>query len=1013
MNKKLLLILLLLIPVCSFAQTFSVSGTVTEAETEMPMPGVNVLVKNTNKGVVTDFDGNYTIQDLNEGAILVFTYVGFEPQEIPVSNNQTTINVVLQPDSQALEEVVLIGYGAQKKKDVTGSVSMVGEETIDELEPVNVAQSLQGTTSGVSVNMNGGSPGSNANIRIRGVSTNGQSQPLIILDGFQYEGGLNSINPQDIESITVLKDAQAAIYGTIGANGVILVTTKKGRKNQKLQVNYEGYVGMQETTRKLPLMNAKEYALYLNESYASVGQDLPFTNVNNLPNETDWQDEVFKQAILRSNSLSFRGGAENVSYSFSASNFYQEGIIVPEQSNFERNTAKLTLDVDLSDKINFSSKLFYNNTDRKTINSFSLGSVLFNAANMAPTISPEQDNLDGEISLPNEVVNPLTQIRNTHNNTIVDRLSGTFQASYDYAEGFNLQGRIGFNSTNTRNREFTPEFEYGAGKIYNAPTSAVTLGKINDYDYTFDLFNTYQNTFGEDHDVTFLLGMTVYETKGEGLYGSRNDVYANSWDYADLDSAFGTGEDQTNSSYAYLLRRLSYFGRLQYSFKDKYLLSAMLRRDSSTRFAPDNRFGVFPSVTAGWIVSEEDFFESSFINLFKIRGSYGVLGNDRIDDFLYLSLLNGEATYVLGPDQVLVNGNALGPIANPDVQWEEAKKLDIGANINFADNKFSFTYDYFRNKRDNLLIQNIPVSGIYGAGAPGSSGPVVNAGEVINKGHEFELAYSQSFSDNFSISASYNISLLDNEVTRVDNGTGYYEGGAFGVGQPAPARMEEGQPMGYFYGYKTNGIFQTQEEATNAPSQAALGAEAQAGDIRYVDINEDGVIDESDRTYLGDPIPDVTMGLNFKINYKSFDLSAYSFANLGQEMVRNYERNQANVNKLRYKLDRWTGPGTSNSVPRATTTSTSNNAFSDFFVEDASFLRIQAITLGYTVNQNFTKKAGIDKFRIYGKVDNVYTFTDYMGYDPTASTGDPIGQGIDYGFYPLPRTYSFGVNLQF
>ncbi|WP_304132650.1 SusC/RagA family TonB-linked outer membrane protein [Mesonia mobilis] len=1012
MNKNLLLILMFLAPFVSIAQTFSVSGTVVEAETEMPMPGVNVLVKNSTKGVVTDFDGNYTLDNLEEGDIIIFSYIGFETQEVPFTN-QSTINISLQPDSQALDEIVLVGYGQQVKKQVTGSVSTVGDETIDNLEPTNAAQALQGTTSGVNVAMNGGAPGSNANIRIRGVSTNGQSKPLIILDGFQYEGGLNSINPADIESFTVLKDAQAAIYGTIGANGVILITTKKGRKNQKVRVEYEGYTGIQQTTRKLPLLNAKEYALYLNEAYANAGQDVPFTNVNDLGTETDWQDEVFDQAMMRSHNLSFRGGEENVSYSLSASNLYQEGIVSPSKSNFERSTAKLSLDVDLSEKINVSTKLFYSSVDVKDINSFALGSVLFNANNIAPIIDPSQDNLDGTIDLGNEVVNPLTQTRNTYNSSLIDRLSGTVQASIDYAKNLNLQGRIGFNSTNTRHRDFTPEFNYGAGKIYTTPTSSVTLGKINDYDYTFDLFNTYENTFGENHDVTFLLGTTVYQNKSEGLYGSRNDVNANSWDFADLSSATGVGEDQTNSSYSYIVRRLSYFGRLQYSFKDKFLFSAMLRRDASTQFGPSNRVGYFPSVTAGYVLSEEDFFDSDFFNLFKVRGSYGVLGNDQFGSFQYLALLNGEATYVLGPDQSLVNGNALGVLANQDLQWEEAKKLDVGVDIEFLENKFSIVADYFHNRRDNLLIPDIGVSGIYGTGAPGAGSPTINAGEVVNKGWEFALNFNEKVSEDFSLSANYNISFLDNEVTEVQNGLGYLEGGGFGVGQPAPSRMEVGFPMGYFYGYQTNGIFQTQEEVNAHPSQEALGAEAQPGDIRFVDINGDGVIDENDRTNLGDPIPEVTMGFNLQVNYKNFDLSAYSFASLGQEIVRNYERNQPNVNRMRYRLDRWTGPGTSNSVPRATVASTSNNAFSDFFVEDGSFLRIQAVTLGYTIPKEVTEKIYLDKFRVYGKVDNIYTFTKYMGYDPTASTGAPIGQGIDYGFYPLPRTFSIGVNLQF
>ncbi|WP_417885911.1 SusC/RagA family TonB-linked outer membrane protein [Zunongwangia sp.] len=1012
MNRALLLILFCMLSLGIHAQTFSVSGIVSDNETQMPLPGVNVFVKGTTNGATTDFDGNYTISDVGNGDILVFSYVGFAKKEITITN-QKNLDVSLVVDSESLDEVLVIGYGEQRKRDITGAVSNIGAKTIDNLKPVNAAQALQGTTSGINVTPTGGSPGAESNIRIRGVSTNGENKPLIILDGFQYEGGLNSINPQDIENITVLKDAQAAIYGTIGANGVILVTTKSGKKNQKTKISYDGYTGIQETTRKLPVLNATEYALILNESYANAGQPLPFSNINNLGAGTDWQDEVFQEALVTSHNLSIVGGEEKITYSIGASNLKQEGIISPEKSKFERSTAKITLNADLTDKLNIQTKLFYNSTESSTVNSFSLGSVLFNAANIAPTIDPSVSNLDGQINLGNEVVNPLTQLDNTYNKYITNRLSGTVQASLDYARNLNLKGRIGFNTSNTKNREFTPEFNYGTGKIYTNSNSSVTLGKINDNDYTFDLFNTYENTFGESHDVTFLLGMTAYETKGEGLYGSRTGVQANSWKFADLNSANGAGEEQTNSSYVYKIRRLSYFGRIQYAFKDKYLLSAMLRRDSSTKFGPNNRLAYFPSATAGWVISEENFFnEDGFLNFLKLRGSYGVLGNDQIEDFGYLALLDGEATYVLGQEQLLVNGRALGQLANPNLQWEEAKKFDVGLDANFLSSKFEFTVDYFINNRDNLLLTTIPVSGIYGVGAPGSGSPTINAGSVRNTGWEFALSYNNSFSDDFSLNASFNISTLKNEVTEVI-GTEFIEGGNFGVGQPLISRMEEGKPIGYFYGYQTDGIFQTQAEVDAHPSQLALGAEARPGDIRYKDLNGDGVIDNKDRTDLGNPIPKVTLGFNFGFNFKNFDFATYMFSNLGNDIVRNYERDQPNVNKMSYVLDRWTGPGTSNTVPRVTTAATANKVFSDFFIEDGSFLRIQTVSLGYTIPSEFTKKASIDKFRIYGKVDNVYTFTEYSGYDPTASTGDPIGGGIDIGFYPLPRTYMLGVNLEF
>ncbi len=1011
MNRILLVLFIFCVPLAMHSQTFSVSGTVTEADTNMPLPGVNIIVKNTSNGVVTDFDGNYTIEGVSTGDILVFTYLGFAPQDI-VLGNQRQINVSLEPDSQALDEIVVIGYGSQLRREITGSVSTVGDETIDQLKPVNAAQALQGTTSGVNVTPQSGAPGAQSNIRIRGVSTNGDNTPLIILDGFQYNGGLTSINPQDIETITVLKDAQAAIYGTIASNGVILITTKAGKRNQTTRISYEGYTGIQETTRKLPVLNATEYALLLNESYANAGQALPFPNVSGLGSGTDWQDEVFDQTTINSHNLSVSGGAEKINYAFSGSHLYQEGIVAPDKANYRRNTAKLSLDAELMDNLKVSTKLFYTYSKSRGINNFGLGSVLFNAANIAPTISTDQDNLDGTINLGNEVVNPLTQIENTFNSNIVNQLSGTFQATLDYAKNLSLQGRIGFNTSNTKTRDFSPIYNFGTGKIYTRTDNSVTLGKINDNDYTFDLFNTYKNTFDENHDVTFTAGMTVFKQFGEGLYGSRTGVQANSWEFADLNTATGTGEDQTNSSYAYDLR-LSFFGRLQYAYKKKYLVSAMFRRDSSTKFGPNNRVVYFPSVTAGWVISEEGFFgESGFIDFLKLRGSYGVMGNDRIGDFLYLSLLNGEATYVLGPDQALVNGNALGALPNPDVKWEEAKKFDVGLDMTFLNDKFDFTADYFINNRDNLLIPNIPVSGIYGTGAPGASSPTVNAGSVRNKGLELSLSYKETFNENFSMNASYNISTLDNEVTEV-NGTDFIEGGGFGVGQLAPARMEVGKPIGYFYGYKTDGIFQTPEEVASHPSQSALGAVAQPGDIRYVDINGDGVIDANDRTDIGNPIPNLTMGFNLGLNYKDFDFSVYAYASTGNDIVRNFERDQPNVNRLNYRLDRWTGAGTSNSVPRVTTAATANSVFSDFFVEDGSFARIQTVTLGYTVPLTFSEKTGIERLRIYGKVDNVYTFTEYSGYDPTASTGAPIGGGIDNGFYPLPRTYIIGVNLSF
>jgi TonB-linked SusC/RagA family outer membrane protein len=457
---------------------------------------------------------------------------------------------------------------------------------------------------------------------------------------------------------------------------------------------------------------------------------------------------------------------------------------------------------------------------------------------------------------------------------------------------------------------------------------------------------------------------------------------------------------------------LSYFGRLQYDFKGKYLLSAMLRRDASTKFGPNNRVGYFPSLSAGWIVSDEEFFKgNTSFNFLKMRVSYGTLGNDQIPNNGYLGLLGGEATYVFNGG--LVNGTATGLLPNPNLKWEEAQKFDLGFDMKFFNDKLEFITDYFIDTRKDLLIPNIPVSGITGVSAPGAAAPTINAGTVRNSGLELALNFNEKIGDDFRFSVGYNVTFLRNEVLEVNNGTGFIEGGAFGVGQLAPSRMEVGQPIGYFFGLATDGIFQNQAEVNAHPSQLALGANAAPGDIRFKDINGDGVINANDRTNIGDPIPDAIMGLNLQFNYKNFDFVSYIFASVGNDMIRNYERDLTDVNRLNYTLDRWTGEGTSNSVPRVTTAATSNRIFSDFFVEDASFIRLQNIQLGYTLPSSLTERMKLKKLRVYASANNLLTLTRYQGFDPGASTGQPIGGGIDYGFYPLPKTFMLGLNVNF
>ncbi len=1016
MYKKILILLLFSYSAISFAQNIDVKGTITEGSSGQPLPGVNIILKNTSKGATTDFDGIFTLKDVPINSVIVISYLGYVTQEVKVVNNDP-INVSLQEDAESLNEVVVIGYGSQTKKEVTGAVSTVSSETLSELAPVKVEQALQGTVSGVNVTTQSGAPGAGLDIRIRGISTNGTNGPAVFIDG--YQGDLSLLNPNDIETITVLKDAQAAIYGTIGANGVILITTKTGSKGSKTKVTFNTYVGYQETTRKLPLLNASEYALILNESYAAAGQNLPYPNVTGLGVGTDWQDEVFNSQVpIVNHDFSVSGGSEKLAYTISASHLYQQGIIAPKKTDFRRNTARLSLRGDISEKIKFSSNVIYTYLDRDSVNDFGLGSVLFNALNAPPTLSAYDQN--GDFSLvPNtaglgiEIINPLAQIENTFNDFDLRKLNGSFSMDYQPTDQLTFTSRIGFNNTEQKGKSFAKIVDYG-GKVFDVTRSSVSQSAENFNDYTLDLFANYKDMFFEDHNVTATLGTTIYKTFGNGLFATGYDVPNNDWAYADISLATGTGADGVRDvgSYAFDERRMSVFGRLQYDYKGKYLLSAMLRRDMSTKFGPNNRVAYFPSATAGWIISDEEFLnDSSLINFLKLRVSYGVLGNDQIPNNGYVGQLNGEATYVF--DGTLTNGVAIGQLPNPDLQWEEAKKFDVGLDFTILNEKVDVTTDYFINKRDNLLISNIPVSGIAGVYAPGGSSPTINAGGVENKGFEFAINYKDNLSENLKLSVSYNVTTLTNEVTEVNNSTGFIEGGSFGVGQPAISRMEVGQPIGYFYGYKTDGIFQNQAEVDAHPSQLALGANASPGDLRYVDVNNDGVIDTDDRTNLGDPIPDVTMGLNLTLNWKNLDFTAYAFASIGNDMVRNYERTLTDVNQLNYVLDRWTGEGTSNTVPRVTTAATTNNVFSDYFVEDASYLRLQNVQLGYNLPADVIESMGFTKVRLYCGVNNLVTLTKYRGYDPGATSGAPIGGGIDFGFYPIPRTYLFGLNLNF
>lgn len=993
-------------PLYLAAQKGMVNGVLLEAETGDPLPFANVFNVSSQEGTITDLDGAFNIS-ASIGDTLDFSFTGYKTNRVVVANfNDLTIN--LETAFAELEEVVVIGYSTATKKELTGAVSVVRSKEIEALNPNRLEQALQGQSAGVQITSQSGSPGGGFNIRIRGISSNGNNNPLILVDGVRYED-LSALDPASIESINVLKDASASIYGVQAANGVILITTKRGQEDMKPTVDLHTYYGLQETARKIPTLNATEYALLINEAHVNGGSAPPFSSIAGLSEGTDWQKEVFQTAPVANVNLNIRGGGSRSTYAIGGSYFDQEGIVGGDQSAFRRYTGNINYSTEVVDRLKFNAIVAYARQDRKTLLENAIGSVLFNALNMPPTLTPFDGK--GEYTLAeglgSEVINPLAQIANTFNDVAVNRFTGKVGVSYEPIAGLTIESSVPYNFSLVRSRNFGPEIFYGSGKVFNATESSVSEASENYTSWGMDNVINYERIFSGAHKFNFTLGHSVYEERFRGLYGSGFGIPNNSYDFAALSQAEEIRDNGANSGEG-IFRLMSYFGRIQYSYDYKYLASVILRRDGTTRFGPNNRFGYFPSVSLGWVLSEENFFKDiNAVDFAKIRLSYGETGNDKIGDFRYVSSLNGEAEYILNGNQ-LVSGRAIGVVANPDITWETNIQFNVGADLNLFDNHLSVTADYFYKESQDLLLA-IPVSGLTGYTAPGGGLPIANAGSIRNSGVELALNYQDDINDRVNFSVGFNATKLKNETLALNDGVAFIQGGGFSIGQLPPTRWEVGQPIGYFFGRVTDGIFQTQEEVEIHGVQP----NARPGDIRFVDLNQDGVINEEDRTFIGNPIPEYVLGMSFNLNFYNFDFSVFADAQLNRDIVRNYERNLPLTNLTAYAIDRWHGPGTSNDFPRLTIGASENTLFSDFYIEDGSYLRIKNFQLGYTIPEALAGKAGMKQLRIYGSVTNLFTFTRYQGYDPNISSGSPLDSGIDIGYYPQARIFMGGLRATF
>ena len=1026
MKKSFLNFFIAFIVVCAGLQAQNISGLVTDSDDGEPLSGVNILVEDKNQGAVSDFDGNFTIENFQSGSTLVFSYLGYKTLKLKISSTDLlndNILISMEKDLSELDEVIVIGYGSQKLSDISGAVSTVNADAIEASSPVRVEDALQGQASGINI-ISSGSPGSKPTVLIRGITSYAGNDPLVVIDGVSATiDDLNSLNPNDVKSVNVLKDAaMASIYGVKGGSGVIVITTKSGKRNTETSFSLNTSVGNQEVVRTIDVLNAYEYAAILNEASANAGEGIVFPNISDFGDGTNWQDEVLIEAPIVNHSITASGGSDYTSYYVSAGYTGQDGVVGGgEKSFFNRTNFTTNINTDLTDKTKLLLNTNYTNIKGKSLAENGITSVLSNALNFDPTVSPfENESFGISETITQEIINPLAQIDNTYNENKVNKIQGKIELQHELMNKFNITSRFGYTYVDIYGKAFIPFQFYGAGHNQtnanpdlspivavdsegNATSThnRVTESHTNYFNYTYELYGNYDFTINENHNFQTVAGFSIGENKGSNISATNEDIPFNSWDYADVSAATGNATQQTSGSWQYVSRNLSYFARVLYDFNEKYYASFTGRMDGSTSFGKNNKFGFFPSASIGWVVSKEDFFEDiPVLDYLKFRASYGTLGNDNISP--QFSLISTFPSYVFNGS--ITPGSSLGSIPNDDVSWENQVQMNVGIDTRIFNDKVSFSVDYFKKTVDDLLFS--PNLSLY-LGTP--SFPTTNIGSTESTGIDATISLNSSIGA-LAISSNLNFTTAENKVVSINNGDKYIWGAGYGIPYRSIVRFEEGFSPGYFFGYVTDGIFQTQDEVNNHATQNG----AVPGDIRFVDVNGDGIVNDNDRTQIGDPFPDFTIGWNLNLDYKAFDLNIFTYASVGNDIYRAYERNLNYTNRFSSTLARWTGAGTSFDEPRVTfVDSNNNNRASNRYIEDGSYLRIKNIQLGYKFPNTLIDELGFDEVRAYFQVKNALTLTEYSGYDPEISVGGVLNTGIDYGTYPQPRIWSMGLNIKF
>lgn len=1049
-RKSLLsLILLFCVTIAGWAQQFTVQGIVKDAAGESVI-GASVLIKGSTVGTITDLDGRFTLTEVEKGTVVEISYIGYVSQSVVVKDG-SLLNIILKEDTETLEEVVVVGYGVQKKSVVTASIAKVSSDDLGKSAPVRVDNALKGLASGVQVTTANGQPGSAAKIRVRGTGTINNSDPLYIVDGMPIDGGIDYLNPSDIQSIEVLKDAASgAVYGARAANGVILVTTKSGKEG-KVKVSYDFSFGWQNPWREREMLDATQYATLMNEASMYADNKLMYDDPSKLGAGTNWQKETFNyNAPVQNHQLSVSGATDKINYYLSLGYYDQQGIVGGDygRSNYKRMTMRTNATYTLFDetknrnwlkKMTIGVNAAYSRIKSTSIEVNSLtGSALGNAMFLSPLLGVYAEDEDalykqyaseiaqyGDLvrdaktgrllSVPgkdfNEISNPLAYLSLPGEVGNSDKFVANFFAELQIWDNLKFKSSYGTDLAFWGKDGWTKPYYMNV----NAHNDKSKVWSEMNRGCTWQIENvlTYDKTF-KSHSFALVLGQSAKKYTGRKVGGSAFDMIAEMGDKANIDFTTGLTSDGKRDVYGGRFdpsSLASYFGRLSYNYAERYMFQFTVRRDGSSNFGPNNKWATFPSVSLGWNVTNEPFMQKrpDWLNSIKLRLSWGKNGNENIGAFRYIANVSMGNNYVFGGgnNQVIINGSKPSGTPNPDLKWEESEQYDAGLDFGLLGNSLTFSVDYFL-KRTNGMLKEMSIPSYLG-----ESKPWGNVGSMENSGIEVDLGYRFTVGD-FNVRVGGNLSYLKNKLINLGNSDGFeMKDNVHMLGNVS--RAENGEVYPFFYGYKTAGIFQNQAQIDAYVNERGekIQPHAEPGDVIFVDMNGDGVLDDADRTKIGKGTPDWTYGINLSASWKDFDFSMLIAGAIGNDIFDATRRLDLRyVNLPAEMMGRWHGEGTSNVLPRFTWTNNNDNyRVSDLYIKDGSYMRLKNIQLGYTLPKSWTNKVFISSLRVYVAAENLLTLTGYEGFDPEISYD--ASAGIDRGIYPQARTFTLGVNLNF